>query len=620
MARIQRLDAHLTNMIAAGEVVERPMGVVKELIENSIDAQAKNIEVHIKQGGLEEIMIIDDGIGMSAQDASMAFERHATSKIREVEDLWKIGTMGFRGEALPSIASVAHVHLKTNDGNESSEVEIAYGKVKKAGPVGCPKGTQIVVKNLFQKMPARLKHLKTPPYEFSLISDIIQKFALSRSDISFELTHDGKKVFSSSGRGNMLEVIMEMYGRENAKLAVVLQGQDEDYKISGYALQPSVTRASKYYMLVYINKRMIRSYRLQKAILDAYGPYIPNDRYPIVVLNVEMDPKLVDVNVHPSKWEVRLSKEKKLEDLIRTTISSALMQKLQVNKVERKEKEKVEEQRMAFTYVEKPIQKDIVTPLVEEIREEFKEYVKTPVVEKTIPLSIVEKETPAEIKPVINAIEENKVVEEKVEEKEVKIEWSIHPSFPQMEVIGQLHKAYILCQGEKGMYIVDQHAAQERYHFEMISKMVLGGVNKTQPLLLPKRIETTLSMVAQIDDINALLEQIGIQFEAFGNHTLIVRELPVWMSDVEEEKFLADMLDFYKKNNEISLEVLRKHAIATMACHSSIRFNRSLTILEMKQVIDDLRKCEQPFHCPHGRPTFVELTLKDLEKDFYRVK
>lgn len=616
MAKIQRLDAHLTNMIAAGEVVERPMGVVKELVENSIDAGAKNIEIHIKQGGLEEIMIIDDGIGMSAADASMAFERHATSKIHEISDLWKIGTMGFRGEALPSIASVSHVHLKTNDGIDSTEVEIAYGKVKKCGPVGTPKGTQIIVQNLFQKMPARLKHLKTPPYEFSLISDVIQKFALSRSDIAFELTHDGKTVFSSSGRGNMLEVIMEMYGRDCAKLAIPLDAKDDDYTISGYAIQPSITRASKYYMLFFINHRMIRSYRLQKAVLDAYSPYIPNDRYPIVIMNLEMDPKLVDVNVHPSKWEVRLSKEKKLEDLIRNTLSDALRHKLQVNKVERKEKERVVTQSFDFTYkADKKV--DVVTPLVQEIREEFKEYVTKEEPKVITPIKVQEVNKPQEIIVKKEVIEIEK--EEKVEEKP-SVTMSVNPSFPQMEVIGQLHKAYILCQGEKGMYIVDQHAAQERYHFELISQMVLKGIKETQPLLLPIRIESTMSAVAQIEEINALLTQIGIEFESFGNHTFIVRELPVWMNHVEEEKFLSDMIEYYLKNNEVSLEKLRKHAIATMACHSSIRFNRTLTFNEMKQVIEDLRKCEQPFHCPHGRPTFIELTLKDLEKDFYRVK
>ena len=612
MAKIQRLDPHLTNMIAAGEVVERPQGVVKELVENSIDAGAKNIEIHIKQGGLEEINIIDDGVGMSAADASLAFERHATSKIYEMKDLWKISTMGFRGEALPSIASVSHVYLKTNDNTDSTEIEIEFGKVKKAGPIGTPKGTQIQVKNLFQKTPARLKHLKTPQYEFSLISDVIQKFALAHDTIAFELTHDGKTVFSSKGQGNMLQVIMEIYGRDCAKLAMEVDVKDDDYRVQGYAIQPTITRASKYYMLFYINQRMVRSYRLQKAILDAYAPYIPGDRYPIVVLNIEMDPKLVDVNVHPSKWEVRLSKEKQLEALIKDALSETLRNKLQVNKVEKKEKEIVQTPSFDFTYQEKvkEIKKDnIVEPILKEIREEFSTYTEMAQQEDTKPFVEVLEESVVEVQR-----------EQLKEEPNKEIVMSVNPSFPQMQVIGQLHACYILAQGEKGLYIVDQHAAQERYHFEVISKMLLNGVRDSQPLLLPVRIESTMGAIAQVNDINELLEQIGIYFEVFGNHTFIVRELPVWMSEVEEEKFLADMIDFYLKNGEVSINVLRKHAIATMACHSSIRFNRNLSFDEMVQVIDDLKKCEQPFHCPHGRPTFIELTLKELEKDFYRVK
>lgn len=630
MAKIQRLDAHLMNMIAAGEVVERPMGVVKELVENSIDANAKNIEIHIKEGGLSEIMIIDDGDGMSAADASMAFERHATSKIKEMNDLWKISTMGFRGEALPSIASVSHVFLKTNDGNDSTEIEIQYGILKKAGPVGTPKGTQIIVKNLFQKTPARLKHLKTPQYEFSLISDVIQKFALAQSGIAFTLTHDGREVFSTKGRGNLLEVIMDIYGREVAKLAIPIQNKDEDYHIDGYAIQPSQSRASKYYMLFFINNRMIRSYRLQKAIIDAYTPYLPKDRFPIVVLKIKMDPKLVDVNVHPSKWEVRLSKEKQLESLIKHSVSEALRNQLSVNKVERVEKEVVEAPRFDFSYTKETIVKPYTKPeqlksgveeVVQEIREEFASYGK---VQTNVTLK--DKEESKQTVVLEETTEDNKASDSVIEKQEEKKEqvftsqMSVNPSFPYMEVIGQFKGCYILAQGEKSLYIIDQHAAQERYHYEVIQEMVFNGIKDSQPLLVPLTIESTMSAVAQIEDINILLNQVGIHLEAFGNHTFIVRELPIWVSDVEEEKFIQDMIDFYLKNNEISLETLRKHTIATMACHSSIRFNRNLTLAEMKQVVEDLRKCEQPFHCPHGRPTFIEMTMKELEKEFYRVK
>lgn len=631
MTKIQRLDPHLMNMIAAGEVVERPMGVVKELIENSIDANAKNIEIHIKEGGLSEIMIIDDGVGMSASDASMAFERHATSKIHNMNDLWKISTMGFRGEALPSIASVSHVFLKTNDGVDATEIEIQYGTLKKAAPVGTPKGTQIIVKNLFQKTPARLKHLKTPQYEFSLISDVVQKFALAQSGIAFTLTHDGREVFSSKGRGNLLEVIMEIYGREVAKLAVPIKVEDEDYQLNGYAIQPSQSRASKYYMLLYINDRMIRSYRLQKSIIDAYAPYLPKDRFPIVVLDIKMDPKLVDVNVHPSKWEVRLSKEKQLESLIKNAISDALRNQLSVSKVERVEKEVVEAPRFDFVYTEKPMVKPFIKPveqasgvdeIVHEIREEFAQYVNEEKQENVMSNDEpVQTQTHEQKEVVEDIVEEIAPVQEIVEDTQTTdVMMSVNPSFPYMQVIGQFKGCYILAEGEKGLYIIDQHAAQERYHFEVISKMVLNGVKDSQALLVPLTIESSMSAVAQIDDINALLNQVGINLEAFGNHTFIVRELPTWVSDVEEEKFIQDMIDFYLKNNEISIEALRKHTIATMACHSSIRFNRNLTIDEMKQVVEDLKKCEQPFHCPHGRPTFIEMTTKELEKEFYRVK
>ena len=360
MGKINRLDEHLSNMIAAGEVVERPMGIVKELVENCIDAHAKNVEIQILQGGIDTITIIDDGDGMDAQDATLAFERHATSKLKEVNDLWNIHTMGFRGEALPSIASVSHVLLRTNNGIDSTEVEINYGKLMSAKPCGTPRGTMIEVKNLFQKTPARFKHLKSPQYEFSLISDVVQKFALSHPEIGFNLSHDGRTIFKTRGNGSLLEVLMQIYGRDTAKTAIQLDGSDNDYKISGYAMQPQFNRATKYYMLMYINGRMIRNYHLQKAIMDAYSHYLPKERYPIVVMNMEMDAQLVDVNVHPSKWEIRLSKEKQLEKLVYETISEALKNQLQVPEVKKSElkKEKVEIQEFDFTYErEEPVKK-----------------------------------------------------------------------------------------------------------------------------------------------------------------------------------------------------------------------------------------------------------------------
>lgn len=674
MGKINRLDEHLSNMIAAGEVVERPMGIVKELVENCIDAHATNVEIQISQGGIDSIVIIDDGDGMDSSDATLAFERHATSKLKEVNDLWNIHTMGFRGEALPSIASVSHVLLRTNNGNESTEVEIKYGTLTCAKPCATPKGTMIEVKNLFQKTPARFKHLKSPQYEFSLISDVVQKFALSHPEIGFVLSHDGRTVFKTRGNGSLLEVLMQIYGRETAKTAIALDGKDNDYVIDGYIMQPQYNRATKYYMLLYINGRMIRNYRLQKAVMDAYAPFLPKDRYPIAVINLHMDAQLVDVNVHPSKWEIRLSKEKQLEKLIYQTILEALTKNLQVPKIKTKKeekKEKIELQTLEFSYerdnkidqLHIDVNESLINPQNEKqtvIMEEIpKENIKSKEESKTENKIVEDKKSLEEEKMILkdcNSIYTTKEesIYENVEEQDVvatnlKVEesnniydnddcYAFHPkeenhkleiikeqivapknpSLPQLRVIGQFHNNYIIAEGEKGLYIIDQHAAQERYHYEEIRKQILAGVTKTQPLLIPITIESTMSAVSQVDDINSLLGQLGIHLDVFGNTTFVCRELPVWMKDIKEEEFLQDMIDIWEKDKEICLEKLRKHAISTMACHSSIRFNRSLTLEEMKQVIKDLEKCEQPFHCPHGRPTLICMEDKDLIHEFER--
>ncbi|MEG0289874.1 MAG: DNA mismatch repair endonuclease MutL [Erysipelotrichaceae bacterium] len=614
MGIINRLDEHLSNMIAAGEVVERPMGVIKELVENSIDAQATHIEIALTQGGIESISIRDDGIGMEASDASLAFERHATSKIKNDNDLWNIHTLGFRGEALPSIAAVAAVNLKTNNGKDSTEVEIQYGKLIKVQNAASPRGTQIVVRNLFQKTPARFKHLKTPQYEFSLCVDLIQKFALSHPEIAFSLSHDDRMIFQSNGSNQLLEVLMQIYGREIAKSAIEINKKDMDYKVSGYAIQPNFNRATKYYILLYVNERMIRSYRLQKAVLDAYHPYMAKDRYPIVVLNIDMDAQLVDVNVHPSKWEIRLSKENQLEKLVFDSLDLALKEKLQVTQVAPKEKDKIEIQTLHFEYENnKPIinlpevnkeEKEVAIDL-KELSEEVKA-----IKENKIETIINEESVPYE-KAIAQPVE---IIGE--ESKEVSV--ACNESFPNMQVLAQMHGRYILAQGDEGLYIIDQHAAQERYHYEVISKMIEEGNRDAQPLLFPISIETSLSVIAQYEAMNQVFLQLGIQLEVFGDHTLIARELPVWMKDCDEVAFIQDMIDVYQQDHEISLDRLRKKAIATMACHSSIRFNRNLSLDEMKQVVDDLKKCVQPFHCPHGRPTFICMSEKQLEKEFER--
>lgn len=617
MSKIHVLSEHLTNMIAAGEVVERPAGIVKECVENSIDAQAKTIEIEAFQGGIERLIITDDGIGMDKEDAHLAFMRHATSKMHSEEDLFNIHTMGFRGEALPSIASVAKVELNTNDSNESTLIRYSYGELICEESSSCPRGTKIDISGLFVKTPARFKHLKSPSYEFSVIADIVNKMALSHPEIRFKLSHDGRVVFQTSGNGKIQEILYQMYGREVAENAVYFEGKNDDFKIHGYAIQPKINRATKYFMYITLNTRLIRSVPIQKAILDAYSHFLPPNRFPIVVLQIESDAQLVDVNVHPNKWEVRLSKQNNLLELVKNTIRDSLSKSLQTVQIKPKVKTPVfEQETLNFPY---PVKNERKTESI--IEREFKkkeEYEKSydyPI--KIDPIIKEEKiEYPVEEPKVSTKPElqkEKSIVEVENEEKAVGYEFFYH-----LKVIGQLKDSYILCENEEGLVIIDQHAAQERYHYEMLQEALQKPCTNLQPLMLPIQLDVSSNIMSQVNTINEKTSFFGLEFEPFGNDQLIVREIPLWFQDVHEEAFLYDLLDFFEKDNEIDMSKLRKHVLATMSCHSSIRFNRSLTMDEMKQVIEDLKKCKQPYHCPHGRPTVITMSDHDLRKEFER--
>lgn len=617
MSKIHVLSEHLTNMIAAGEVVERPAGIVKECVENSIDAQAKTIEIEAFQGGIERLIITDDGIGMDKEDAHLAFMRHATSKMHSEEDLFNIHTMGFRGEALPSIASVAKVELNTNDSNESTLIRYSYGELICEESSSCPRGTKIDISGLFVKTPARFKHLKSPSYEFSVIADIVNKMALSHPEIRFKLSHDGRVVFQTSGNGKIQEILYQMYGREVAENAVYFEGKNDDFKIHGYAIQPKINRATKYFMYITLNTRLIRSVPIQKAILDAYSHFLPPNRFPVVVLQIESDAQLVDVNVHPNKWEVRLSKQNNLLELVKNTIRDSLSKSLQTVQIKPKVKTPVfEQETLNFPY---PVKNERKTESI--IEREFKkkeEYEKSydyPI--KIDPIIKEEKiEYPVEEPKVSTKPElqkEKSIVEVENEEKAVGYEFFYH-----LKVIGQLKDSYILCENEEGLVIIDQHAAQERYHYEMLQEALQKPCTNLQPLMLPIQLDVSSNIMSQVNTINEKTSFFGLEFEPFGNDQLIVREIPLWFQDVHEEAFLYDLLDFFEKDNEIDMSKLRKHVLATMSCHSSIRFNRSLTMDEMKQVIEDLKKCKQPYHCPHGRPTVIMMSDHDLRKEFER--
>ena len=597
MGKIHQLDTQTANMIAAGEVVERPMGVVKELVENAIDAGSTRMTVSVIDGGMTKITVRDNGIGMDSEDALNAFKRHATSKIKGQNDLFDIHTLGFRGEALPSIASVSKVTLTTSDGNDSTRVQIEYGEIKNAGNYPCDEGTEISIEGLFYRTPARLKHLKSGSYENTLIQDVIVKFAFSYPSIAFTFISNDRISFQTTGKGNLLEVIYQAWGREAGENAIAVDFSDYDYHVTGYIVKPSVTRVSRNCMHVFLNGRMVRTFRLYKSILDGYEDFIVKGRNPLVVLNIEMDPQLLDVNVHPSKWEVRISKENQLEYLIKDNVREALKSTILAPVAE----VKVAVQKVAVEPIVFDTNSALVTPFVAK-----KEVTVTPVVE-TKPIETIKEEN---IKPVIQEeIKEEKIIEE----KEIQ-----HEKLPEMTVIGQLHEKFILCSTEKGLAILDQHACQERVHYEELLQKLEETTPVMMELLVPISILAGNDLVERVDEINASISDMHFQFEPFGRDTFIVRSVPMWMKEVEEERFLQDVIDNFKNDRDSKYARMEKKKIATMACHSSIRFNRTLSLDEMKEVVKQLYKCQNPYHCPHGRPTFIILDEKELTKEFLR--
>lgn len=608
MAKIHVLSEHLTNMIAAGEVVERPAGIVKECVENSIDAGATVIEVEVYQGGIERIVITDDGCGMNHEDAHLAFMRHATSKMHSEEELFNIQTMGFRGEALPSIASVAQVELQTSNGEEGTLLRYNYGSLDVDEKCNCPRGTKLDVSGLFIKTPARFKHLKSTSYEFSVIADLMNKMALSHPNIRFQLSHDGRVVFQTSGNGNIQEILYQMYGKEVAQNAISFEGSNEDFHIHGYAIQPKINRATKYFMFLTLNTRLIRSVAIQKAILDAYSDYMPPNRFPIVVLQMDSDTQLVDVNVHPNKWEVRLSKQGEMLDLIKKTIQDALNASLKTVAVSKPEKKSVifEQPEIHYSYPVKQCPKED-----KRIEQSFKNYNPVVIKEKMEQIQVYEEKTATDIKIQEEPISYPIPKEEKVNDKGPEF-------FKHLQVLAQLHDSYILCSNEEGLVIVDQHAAQERYHYEQLNEKLLVQCTNKQPLMVPIQLDVSSNVLAQYMAINEKTAFFGIEFEPLGTDQLILREIPLWFHDVDQKQFLQDLLDYFVENQDVDMAKLRKHMIATMACHSSIRFNRPLSMQEMKQVILDLQKCKQPYHCPHGRPTVIVMSDNELRKEFER--
>jgi DNA mismatch repair protein MutL len=614
MKKIKQLDDLLANKIAAGEVVERPASVVKEVVENSIDAKATKIEVIIEEGGLQLIQVVDNGEGMDKEDALLCFSRHATSKIKEDSDLFCIQTLGFRGEAIPSIASVSHFILKTSTGENGVQITYEYGKLVETASSDNKKGTNIRVEKLFQNVPARLKYIKSVNTEFANIQTYIERLSLSHPHIAFTLVHNDKTIYKTNGNGNLLEVISNMYGLDVAKNMIAVDFNDDEFSITGYISKIDITRASKNNIITMVNHRVVRNQVSIDCINFAYRRYLADKRFPIAIVNIEIDPYLVDVNVHPAKLEVRFSKESKLKELISKGISEALSNvnlTYQVDTTKHIYKLDTVQETFDLTY-EAPIIKE---PIVKEYKTEVASSKET---------DILEEENIDDVEQI--KIEEPKVetinMEEIVPDKQIilpKVEPREKVLKKKIFVKGQVHGTYIICEDETGMYLVDQHAAQERINYEYYLEKYSQLDVTMQDLLVPITLEYPISEYLLIEENKSSLEQIGITLEIFGNSGYVIKQLPLWMKNIDEHIFIDAMMDQILQGNKVDAIALQEHAIATLSCKASLKANTHLSIEGMQNIIDNLMRCDNPYVCPHGRPTIIYYSTYEIEKLFKRV-
>lgn len=604
MAKISVMDSHLANMIAAGEVIERPSSVIKELVENSIDAGSKHIEVRIYEAGRKKIIVKDDGSGMDKEDAVVAFKRHASSKLKSERDLFRIKTMGFRGEALPSISSVSKVTMIASDGSVSGTKVVIENDNMTVEDCAARKGTTFIIEELFYNTPVRLKFLKTDVTENANSLEVMQRLALSRCDIAFDFYIDDKLSFSTTGRGDLLEVISRIYSNEVARKMKKVHIEEFDYQIEGYIGLPEIAKSTRYYMITILNERNVYLPKAQKAIIEAYGDFIFNTKYPFVVLKINVEHSLVDVNVHPSKKEVRLSNEDRMCDGINKMIKSSLIQLKPIASVP--SFSKIDNVNTSDSPISSS-QKESISLLLEDDSMDLKEVeIIRPTSENKV------EEIPLDFSSFDEEVSKNveTTIEEKIEEKRYQK--------PNLIPIGQIHNTYIICQGDNGMYIVDQHAANERINYEKFDRELNKNINVVEPLI-PYVINLNPSDIMKLTENKFdLLKSIGIECELFGANALRVFKLPAFMKEIDEGVYLEELITQVLLKDKIDISILRKHVIATMACKASIKANDRLSLVEMNDLLNDLFMCENPTTCPHGRPTIIHFSKYDIEKMFKR--
>jgi len=580
------MDELLANKIAAGEVVERCASVVKELVENSIDAGSTEIKVYLEESGTKKIEVIDNGKGMDKDDAVLAFSRHATSKIRDEDDLYRLETLGFRGEALASIAAVSKVELKTCANDIGTLVVIDGGKIKEVSRGDARRGTSIRVSELFYNTPARLKHMKSLYTELASITDYMNKLSLSHPDIRFVLKNNDNIILRTDGSSNLLKVIQSIYGNDVTRKMIPVSGENADYEVSGYISLPEIHRSSRNNMVTIVNGRVVKNQEINRVINEAYHSYKPDNRYPITVLNIVVDPSVIDVNIHPTKMDIKFSKMDTLIELISEMIVQKISGRELIPKAFLKE-EKPKEDKVFDKpkYTEQFINLDIKESKIEEV------------------------ELPEEEIIINDDLGASMVSDDSLEEREL---------MPEMYPTGLVHGTYIILENEKGMYLMDLHAAKERCNYEKF-KEAMGKPNiASTSMLFPITIELTNSEYIILKQHFDLLADLKFRVEEFGINSIIIKEHPTWLPTNNLEDSIRTIINIIIKEREFSIEKFNEKVATMMSCKHAFRANTHLTIEDMQDLVEELRSCKNPFNCPHGRPTTVFYSNYDLEKLFKR--
>ncbi|RXI46899.1 DNA mismatch repair endonuclease MutL [Clostridium tetani] len=620
MKRINILDECTFNKIAAGEVVERPFSVVKELVENSIDAEAKNITVEVKNGGQDLIKVSDNGVGIYADDIQKAFLPHATSKILNIDDIFSLNTMGFRGEALPSIASISKILLKSKPLSETSgkEIYMEGGNFISFNDMGMNTGTTIKVTDLFYNVPARLKFLKSPSRESSLISDIIQRLSLANPDIAFKLINNDKTVLNTYGSGNLEDAIRVIYGKKTLENISYFESHSDIISVYGYIGNAELSRGSRNNQSIFVNKRYIKSGLITAAIENAFKSFLTINKFPFFIIFIDIFPEYIDVNVHPTKTEIKFKEDKMVFSFVFKTVHESIKKSLyeefneQIKEDVREDNKEIIKENPSLFQNAKKVQ--IPIDLKSATKDVERKSLVNPVLNNVsnVTQNTIDKSIPVDKKEDFQEYKTNNITTENVKD--------IIPKLPEMRIIGQFDNTYILAESFKNLYIIDQHAAHEKVLFENYRDKIKKDEVKSQLLLQSIVLELDSEDFSYYVDNKELFYKTGFNIELFGENTINIREVPFIMGKPDINNLFMDIINNIKAMGSGKTTEVKYDSIAMLACKSAVKAHDKLSKEEMEALINDLRFAKDPFNCPHGRPTIIKITSLELEKKFKRIQ